>query len=150
MKDATQIITLSSTYNWFQFDIEWNNKGDNGWKEKTGKSYEIKINPQGFGEGIVLPRRNRFKFVLRKERFGGKPCANELSTCTKHANNDTICWMKEDCTLCPEHCDKPDLPSDKRSPINYPAIPYPGKDPRCVGYCPGKKHISNNYKILSL
>ena len=93
----------------------------------------------------MLPRRNRFKFVLRKERFGGKPCANELSTCTKHANNDTICWMKEDCVLCPEHCDKPDLPSDERSPINYPAIPYPGKDPRCVGYCPGKKHISNNY-----
>ena len=39
------------------------------------------------------------------------------------------------CYLCKEHCPKPAGSGDAQV-INWPLLPYPGKDPQCIGYCP--------------
>ena len=38
----------------------------------------------------------------------------------------------EDCIICKEHCIK-----KERVPlVDWPKLDYPGKDPKCVGFCP--------------
>ena len=53
----------------------------------------------------------------------------------KKSEAQTKVWFTyEDCKLCREHCREP---GQKMRPIiNWPELPYPGKDQSCVGYCP--------------
>ena len=46
----------------------------------------------------------------------------------------------EDCILCKEHCIKP---KDRIPVVDWPELKYPGKDPKCVGFCPGKSSPSS-------
>ena len=44
----------------------------------------------------------------------------------------------EDCIICKEHCIK-----KERVPlVDWPKLDYPGKDPKCVGFCPGESQPS--------
>ena len=78
-----------------------------------------------------------FRTIYKPAKFGGS-CIEE-STWVKIDENNKLIWETEDCTLCKEHCNYHDT-----NVINWPLIEYPGKDRKCVGYCPCKKQPSFN------
>ena len=83
----------------------------------------------------------QFRTVYKKARFGGT-CVEENFWKRLDGDNGVI-WQDEMCTLCKEHCASP----RNNIIINWPLMKYPGKDRKCVGYCPCK--IITNISKLS-
>ena len=71
-----------------------------------------------------------FRTIYKPARFGGS-CIEE-STWVKIDEKEKLVWETEDCILCKEHC------KYHENVIDWPLIEYPGKDRKCVGYCPCK------------
>ena len=73
--------------------------------------------------------------IYRAARFGGT-CVEE-SLWKNIDSKHMVLWQTEDCILCKEHCNynNPNI-------IDWPLIKYPGKDRKCVGYCPSKNEFS--------
>ena len=76
-----------------------------------------------------------FREVLKVERFGG--ICDYINEDKFSNKNESIIWQKEDCKICKEHCPGKATP-DENKIINWPAMPYPGNDPACIGYCPSE------------
>ena len=102
-----------------------------GYDEK-GSAYQryakfIQITPKE--PPPAMPKRNRYRTIFKKARFGGT-CVEE-SFWTSIDENEGLVWQNEDCKLCPEHC----LTPNNTDILNFPLIKYPGEDAQCVGYC---------------
>ena len=84
---------------------------------------------------LNLPRRERMRSVYQEARFGGK-CPEILEPFQKqNSQNPKAYFQTEDCRLCKEHCA---VTEPEKEVYDWPALPYPGEDPSCVGYCPGQ------------
>ena len=88
----------------------------------------------------TMPKRQRIKLLLKPATNGG--VCLELNNNGLNFNNGTVLEEKEDCTICKEHCSEITL-----DPRDWPELKYPGKDPKCVGYCPGNFYKRNLTKI---
>jgi len=85
---------------------------------------------------VNLPTRSRIRVLIKPPRFGGD-CPEQMAHFDQPGtNNGTMIRQMEECKLCPEHCLDATNPKGYKDVKRLEALPYPGQDPTCVGYCP--------------
>ena len=94
-------------------------------------AYNTKINSP-------LPFRQRIRILVKNAQYGGECPEQKHSFDIDGSNNGTHIFQNQQCTLCKEHCLNEDNPFNITDIRRLTILPYPGKDPKCIGYCPGK------------